>query len=873
MTRSQILAAAGLLLLCLFASSASAEDKPAAPAAAAAAPKISKIIDSAGETQLPNGVGDVALDGACKADAAAFCKDVTPGEGRVAMCLTRRIKQAQQGNVAGRMVRPKCEEQVSAYKLERSKHINKDPALARACKDDAAKFCKSVSDSSTPGSVLICLRGNQKKLTTQCKGEILRTQAEIAEDWRLDPQLYSACSASADKLCRDAEPGTEVDCLLASSKSLDWACLGHVVRVEKEAAGDIRLNMKLFRACVNDQKKFCKGVEPGHMRVQECLEDSMDKAGFSGGCKAALEEVMQMRAGHWAAGCCEEDLQTVCSTSVEKMEKSGEEKDRAMTCLQQFKEELHSDACRDKVHRKMQRMSRDIRFDDVLADACQADRKSYCPDVQPGSARVIRCLQDHRTSLSQTCAAALFDHEVKMAEDIDFKYPTRKACAWEISNFCKNTPHGHARVIRCLQARLDDEDMSPECKAEVVRDQNRMAQDYRLNWRLKTACKADIGLLCDGLCNDKEGQMCGGVVLQCLQDKQDNVTSPACQEEVFYYQLMEVTDFRNDVILAEACRADVDKYCKDVEPGEGRVHTCLRHNTNFLSPACAAEESKLQALEYRDIRLKPKLAKVCSEERAVYCKNVKPGKARVISCLMEAMAQPNFGAECRTELQQRQKAVKNDYRYDIGVMTGCRRDIDEYCAEEKTKLRGNATVLRCLVENFEKTGDSCQNEMSRAVRFALWDYQTGQALTRECDADVDAFCPKGAKARPGGMFTIGAVGRCLSKALVQAKSLAPKCRQLVLAAAPKDSRVYLQYPESTSALIQKVAELQRAAGMESVLVDPYRRDGGNVTVTGWVALACIVSLILVSVGGMVMLVRRMTGVDKPHTHYVKSGDA
>ena len=29
-----------------------------------------------------------------------------------------------------------------------------------------------------------------------------------------------------------------------------------------------------------------------------------------------------------------------------------------------------------------------------------------------GSARVIRCLQDHRRSLVPTCAAALFDHEV-----------------------------------------------------------------------------------------------------------------------------------------------------------------------------------------------------------------------------------------------------------------------------------------------------------------------------------------------------------------------------------------------------------------------------------------------------------------------------
>lgn len=72
--------------------------------------------------------------------------------------------------------------------------------------------------------------------------------------------------------------------------------------------------------------------------------------------------------------------------------------------------------------------------------------------------------------------------------------------------------------------------------------------------------------------------------------------------------------------------------------------------------------------------------------------------------------------------------------------------------------------------------------------------------------------PQGAKKRAGALFTIGAVGRCLSKALVQAKALTPKCRELVLIAAPKDSRVYLQYPESASALVTKIAELQRAAG-------------------------------------------------------------
>eukprot|EP00879_Flechtneria_rotunda_P000602 GHRR01000712.1.p1 GENE.GHRR01000712.1~~GHRR01000712.1.p1 ORF type:complete len:883 (+),score=207.41 GHRR01000712.1:2504-5152(+) len=847
------------------------------------AEKKSIIIPTAGEVVLANGIGDVKPDGPCKADIKAFCKDASPGDGRLVTCLIKRIQQAKQGNIAGRKVSEKCQDAVTQYKIDSSKHINRDISLARACKDDAAKFCKDVDDNKSPGSVLLCLRANQKKVATPCKGEILRTQAEIAADFRLDPKLYDTCHGSVEQLCKDVDPGNglEIDCLFENSKSLGWDCLAQVFRVKKEAATDIRLNIKLFKTCLNDQRKFCKDVEPGHMRVQECLEDNMDKSGFSNRCRTALEDVIATRVADirldtGLQDACEEDLQTHCQVSLKEMEDDKEKRKTALNCLQQFKEELNSQECRDKIHRKTQRAARDIRFDDVLANACQEDRKNFCNDVQPGSARVIRCLQDYRPNLSQTCAAALFDHEVKMAEDIDFKYPTRLACAWEISNFCKGVPHGHARIIRCLQKALEEEDMSPECKAEVMKDQNRMAQDYRLNWRLTNACDPDIKALCGGLlsqCAAGTGQTCGGVVLQCLQDKQDNITSSACQEEVFYYELMEVTDFRNDVILAEACRDDVEKYCKDVEPGDGRVHSCLRHNIKFISDKCAKEENKLAALQYRDIRLRPKLAKVCSEERAVYCKDIKPGKARVIKCLMEAMAQPNFGEECRVELAKREDKVKNDYRYDIGVLTHCGPDIDRLCAEAKTKLRGNATVLKCLVENFPSTADACQSEMSRAVRFALWDYQNGQALTAACDTDVDTFCPKGTKARPGGMFTIGAAGRCLSKALVQAQPLTPKCKELVLIAAPKDSRAYLQYPESTSALVAKIAELQRAAGLESMLVDPYRRDGGSVTVTGWVALACIMSLVLVSFGGVVMLYRRVTGVDKPHTQYVKSGDA
>lgn len=46
---------------------------------------------------------------------------------------------------------------------------------------------------------------------------------------------------------------------------------------------------------------------------------------------------------------------------------------------------------------------------------------------------------------------------------------------------------------------------------------------------------------------------------------------------------------------------------------------------------------------------------VCSQD-------VKPGKARVVKCLIENMAQPNFGEDCKEELQQRDEIMKSDIR-------------------------------------------------------------------------------------------------------------------------------------------------------------------------------------------------------------------
>ena len=61
--------------------------------------------------------------------------------------------------------------------------------------------------------------------------------------------------------------------------------------------------------------------------------------------------------------------------------------------------------------------------------------------------------------------------------------------------------------------------------------------------------------------------------------------------------------------------------------GEGRVHQCLRDNFQKLTDSCRKEELKLNIIQSRDVRLRPKLNKACSEEIAVYCKDVEKGNS------------------------------------------------------------------------------------------------------------------------------------------------------------------------------------------------------------------------------------------------------
>jgi hypothetical protein len=51
----------------------------------------------------------------------------------------------------------------------------------------------------------------------------------------------------------------------------------------------------------------------------------------------------------------------------------------------------------------------------------------------------------------------------------------------------------------------------------------------------------------------------------------------------------------------EACRADVERLCKDIKPGDGRIRECMRAHHDELSDGCKAaiKEARQHRHEHR----------------------------------------------------------------------------------------------------------------------------------------------------------------------------------------------------------------------------------------------------------------------------------
>lgn len=88
---------------------------------------------------------------------------------------------------------------------------------------------------------------------------------------------------------------------------------------------------------------------------------------------------------------------------------------------------------------------------------CAADREKFCKGIEPGEGRIMKCLKEHEAELSAECKARGEKAKQHFKE-------ARKACKQDVQTHCSGTEKGHGRVMKCLKENMSK--LSEGCQAE-----------------------------------------------------------------------------------------------------------------------------------------------------------------------------------------------------------------------------------------------------------------------------------------------------------------------------------------------------------------------------------------------------------------------
>ncbi|HTZ03211.1 MAG TPA: cysteine rich repeat-containing protein [Xanthobacteraceae bacterium] len=85
--------------------------------------------------------------------------------------------------------------------------------------------------------------------------------------------------------------------------------------------------------------------------------------------------------------------------------------------------------------------------------------------------------------------------------------------------------------------------------------------------------------------------------------------------------------------LATACRADLAKYCKNVELGNGRLRGCLDAHQNVVSPRCQQTRAAVYASIARRAAAQRDIGRICDADIERLC-GTSHADAHLVECLL-----------------------------------------------------------------------------------------------------------------------------------------------------------------------------------------------------------------------------------------------
>jgi Cysteine rich repeat len=140
----------------------------------------------------------------------------------------------------------------------------------------------------------------------------------------------------------------------------------------------------------------------------------------------------------------------------------------------------------------------------------------------------------------------------------------------------------------------------------------------------------------------------------------------------------------DDREMRGACRAEMKKLCKDVQPGGGRLAMCLKQRESDLSPRC--RERIAEAKQDRK-----ELSEACKADAENVCKGIEPGQGRIMRCLAENKEKLSIG--CQAEIAR----VQSDHP--------CMKDVERLC---KGVQHGEGRIMECMKQHESELSPECK---------------------------------------------------------------------------------------------------------------------------------------------------------------------
>jgi hypothetical protein len=86
--------------------------------------------------------------------------------------------------------------------------------------------------------------------------------------------------------------------------------------------------------------------------------------------------------------------------------------------------------------------------------------------------------------------------------------------------------------------------------------------------------------------------------------------------------------------VSASCRADIQKHCKNVNLGGGRMLQCL--DSSGASPSCRASITAVRVLVAKRAEARALIPRVCDADIRRVCAGVQPGDGNLMECFYKA---------------------------------------------------------------------------------------------------------------------------------------------------------------------------------------------------------------------------------------------